>query len=67
MVKMTNIEKFKEVFGFTPTDQICVIPKEVECPAEDCGQCEYGGFWYDEYKGSKMQIGAMAIVKASQG
>jgi len=46
---MTNIEKFKEVFGFTPTDQICVMTKDVECP-EDCGQCEYGSFWYDEYK-----------------
>ncbi len=47
---MTNIEKFKEVFGFTPSDQICVMPKDVKCPAEDCGQCEYGDFWYDKYK-----------------
>lgn len=46
---MTNADKFKEVFGFTPDGEYC--PKE--CPENGCINCDYRYFWNQEYKESK--------------
>ena len=53
---MTNIEKFAEIFGFTPMDN-CVAPFE-ECEQHkycDNGyeQCPYVEWWNREFIGGK--------------
>lgn len=49
---MTNIEKFEEVFGFTPSPELCLIPKHiVPCYLMDlCEECTYGDWWHWEYR-----------------
>ena len=56
---MTNAEKFKEVFGYTPDKETCVAPDSV-CMAscgransateEACQVCPFDGWWNKEYK-----------------
>ena len=53
---MTNREKFKEVFGFTPNDDAeCVAPKAI-CTIQDdvCAvgnnECAFYRWWDKEYK-----------------
>lgn len=51
---MTNIEKFAEVFGFTPMDT-CIAPFE-ECDKHkycdnDHEQCPFNNWWYEEFIG----------------
>ena len=58
---MTNLEKFKEVFGTEPTTHTCVNPKATKC--RDCkyfygGRCKVRNrFWYAEYKPTKEGAG----------
>ena len=55
---MTNREKFKEVFGYTPyTENMCVAPIKIcEEYAENgkdfgqCGECPFKNWWDKEYK-----------------
>ena len=48
---MTNKEKFKEVFGFTPDDkQGCLMPTSVCHEQENCDECVFHNWWYMEYK-----------------
>ena len=52
--KMTNAEKFKEVFGFEPFT-ICPSLLCSECPLEDkdkCGKTNIASWWNSEYKES---------------
>lgn len=54
----TNADKFKEVFGFEPCTDLCVLEKGVRCK-----ECEYKGatedgtccskWWEEEYKEPK--------------
>jgi hypothetical protein len=52
---MTNAEKFKEVFGFYPDVDACVMIepcpccKYDDCISPDCAN----NFWNDEYKENK--------------
>lgn len=48
---MTNREKFLEIFGFTPSKDVCIIPEEIRCPDSDCDKCKYNNYWYREYTG----------------
>ena len=54
---MTNKEKFKEVFGFTPNpDAECLLPVWVcdsqngRCLAPGGDDCPFADWWNDEYK-----------------
>lgn len=57
---MTNAEKFKEVFGYKPRQDVvltnsedtCVAPLRV-CAHEKfkCEKCPFNGWWNKEYKG----------------
>ena len=53
---MTNAEKFREVFGFTPrkkttTKEIaCLAPQKVCDEFEECIGCPFLGWWNREYK-----------------
>ena len=54
---MTNKEKFREVFGFTPnlpgvTDTLpCLAPRKVCAEFEECDNgCPFRGWWGKEYK-----------------
>jgi len=61
---MTNAEKFKEVFGFTPDTTPCIIPDKVcddhinkilnsgeDASAEECcDTCPFGGWFNKEFK-----------------
>lgn len=49
---MTNAEKFREVFGFTPdTDAACPAPKKVcEMNMNKCKGCPFSCWWGKEYK-----------------
>jgi hypothetical protein len=44
---MTNREKFKEVFGFTPDS--CPLPKKI-CVDTECKECVFFHFWDREYR-----------------
>ena len=46
---MTNLDKFKEVFGFKPDG--CPFPSKV-CKESGnvCKDCVLFGFWHKEYK-----------------
>ena len=53
---MTNIEKFKEVFGFEPDEEFCILhcPENnntVECPyyEELDGGCHGETWWHEQY------------------
>ena len=46
---MTNKEKFKEVFGFTPDERVCVATPKV-CLGNECEVCPFDDFWNKEYK-----------------
>jgi hypothetical protein len=46
--RMTNREKFKEVFGFEQDGNPCVAPQEI-CNHEDCDYCPFWGWWDKEY------------------
>ena len=55
---MTNLEKFKEVFGFEPMTTVCLcINPDAQCV--DCEHftsdrlCDVDNFWYAEYKPTK--------------
>ena len=47
---MTNAEKFKEVFGFTPDS--CPLPPKIVCRDFDfnCNKCPFHDFWNKEYR-----------------
>ena len=47
---MTNAERFKKTFGFTPNN--CVAPEKV-CKSVNaqCVKCPFNNFWDKEYKG----------------
>ena len=51
---MSNIEKFKEVFGFEPNTNSCIIPENqaecVLCDNVECDKCKYENWWECEYK-----------------
>lgn len=55
---MTNAEKFREVFGFTPNlnengaDTFpCLAPLKVcEMNIDECKACPFWGWWGKEYK-----------------
>ena len=47
---MTNSEKFKEMFGFTPDDEGCCIPRKVCIEQSDCLFCPFNNWWDKEYK-----------------
>ena len=48
---MTNAEKFKEVFGFTPNKNCVGAPKICEEMGEEaCGKCPFDDWWDKEYK-----------------
>ena len=51
---MTNAEKFREVFGFTPDwgvgDFLCIAPKKVCDEFETCIGCPFNGWLSKEYK-----------------
>ena len=51
MRMITNKEKFKEIFGFSPSDNGCIAPKIVcEANNSDCKGCPFL-HWFDrEYK-----------------
>ena len=48
---MTNKEKFKETFGFTPSDVDCLAPIKV-CAGQryGCSDCVFYNFWDRKYK-----------------
>lgn len=48
---ITNADRFKEIFGFEPDKNSCVIKKS-KCPegSEVCHGCYYYGWWLQEYK-----------------
>lgn len=49
---MTNREKFREVFGYTPYKQAeCLVPHRV-CDDNDnkCSKCPFNNWWDKEYK-----------------
>ena len=53
---MENAEKFKEVFGFKPDTDACVMPNAMCLKAQEegiitsCAECSLYGFWHKEYK-----------------
>ena len=51
---MTNSEKFKEVFGFIPSDEVqkeaCIIPAKVCYEYDECVDCPFNYWWSKEYK-----------------
>ena len=48
---MTNKEKFKEVFGFTPRATNDCCPKELNCTNMTCKDCTFNRHWWDkEYR-----------------
>lgn len=47
---MTNAEKFKEVFGFKPHDDLnCIAPKKVCSQFAECEQCPFNNWWDKNY------------------
>lgn len=44
---MTNKEKFKEVFGFTPNDDECMCPKGFPCFSTFCEDCPFNDTWWE--------------------
>ena len=57
-MKMTNAEKFVEVFGFHPIRN-CIAPPndEFDCGDGDCAQCPYWK-WFDKiYTGRRDEDG----------
>lgn len=54
---MTNREKFKEVFGFTPNKAVtmenskfCIVPEKVCMDQKKCDGCPFANWWDKEYK-----------------
>jgi len=49
---MTNAEKFKEVFGFTPRTENCpdLSPNKVCQQQTTCEDCAFNHWWEKEYK-----------------
>lgn len=50
---MTNGEKFKEVFGFTPDNDACILPEKVcatVAPTTSCGGCVFQHFFEKDYR-----------------
>lgn len=49
---VTNKDKFREVFGFKPSDYInCPMKNGYECLQHRvCEDCKYENFWNQEYK-----------------
>ena len=53
---MTNSEKFKEVFGFTPDEDACVLPDTVctdtfeQNKHKGCKDCPFYGWFKNDYK-----------------
>lgn len=53
---MTNKEKFKEVFGFIPTNNQMykVCPEGYDCDVIPCKECPFNDTWWDKkYKEAK--------------
>lgn len=53
---MTNLEKFREVFGYTPDTRLCISPLRI-CDAQvkkykndPCETCPFNDWWSKEYK-----------------
>ena len=46
---MTNTEKFKEVFGYTP-EVCCLISPSVCREQDDCENCPFDDWWQQEYR-----------------
>ena len=54
---MTNLDKFREVFGFTLSEHLvfeCPFPPEIckKLPTTRCKECPIDGWWGKEYKES---------------
>lgn len=49
---MTNAEKFKEVFGFIPSNTSCPVDDDRCDECDECTKCKYDDFWDKEYTGS---------------
>lgn len=49
--KMTNREKFEDVYGFEPDQRLCVAPQMV-CDSQhgNCFKCPFNKFWEKEYR-----------------
>ena len=47
---MTNREKFKEIFGYTPTRNHCLVPEKFCKTQMDHDRCPFNGWWDKEYK-----------------
>lgn len=47
--RMTNREKFKEVYGFELEGSPCVAPEKVCDHYGECGRCPFKGWWDKEY------------------
>lgn len=52
--KMTNAEKYKEVFGMEPAKECCPTSSCSDCPGklDDHGLCTFN-FWNKEYEGGE--------------
>lgn len=49
---MTNLEKYIDVFGYTPDITECMSPNEFDCEDNEyCEQCEWHHWWEKAYKG----------------
>ena len=47
---MTNKEKFKEVFGFTPRTDTCDLSPNICNHQKTCDDCPFKDFWDKEYR-----------------
>jgi len=53
---MTNLEKFREVFGYTPDTSLCISPLRIcdaqvkNCKDDPCETCPFNDWWSKEYK-----------------
>lgn len=53
---MTNAEKFKEVFGFKPKTNVCIISETMCRKARErqklysCGYCDLKDWWGKQYR-----------------
>lgn len=64
---MTNGEKFKEVFGFRFNANICAMPENIECPTENCDDCQYDKWLDQEYKEQGAELDLKAIKNRVMG
>lgn len=48
---MTNANKFQEVFGFNPSESVCMMPSDIDCKF-NCEACTYKDWWDWKYRKS---------------